>query len=64
MAEKYRTGVELALKMQSEGKLLLIAPDDTGGVKTLTKDPALLKALYDKGYADAGKIAAFAAGDT
>lgn len=63
MAEKYRTGVELALQFQKEGKLLLIAPDDTGGVKTLTKDPVLLKALYDKGYADAGKAAAFCAGE-
>ncbi|MBQ5968862.1 MAG: patatin family protein [Clostridia bacterium] len=63
MAEKYRTGVELALQFQKEGKLLLIAPDDTDGVKTLTKDPVLLKALYDKGYADAGKAAAFCAGE-
>lgn len=64
MAEKYRRGVEEAQKRQAEGSVLIIAPDDTGGVKTLTKDPTLLKALYDKGYADAGKIAAFCAKET
>ena len=64
MAAKYKAGVTKALELQKEGRLLLIAPDDIGGMKTLTKDPSILLSLYEKGYADAQKIAAFCAGET
>ncbi len=59
MAQKYKAGVARAQQLQAEGKLLLIAPDDISGMKTLTKDTAVLTVLYDKGYADAEKIKAF-----
>ena len=40
-------------------KVLIIAPDDTCGVKTLTRDQEALKKLYSKGIRDAQAIEAF-----
>lgn len=60
-AGKYNAGVERALELQRQGKVLVVAPDDVCGVGTLTKDPAPLKKLYDKGYAAASRIAEFLA---
>ena len=59
MADKYTEGLEKALELQEEGKVLIVAPDDILGMKTLTKDPDKLSALYDKGYHDAEKIKEF-----
>jgi len=59
MAEKYAEGLKKALELQEEGRLLIVAPDDIFGMKTLTKDLDKLSALYEKGYADAAKIKAF-----
>ena len=39
-----------------QGKVLVVAPDDTCGVDTLKKDKASLHRLYEKGYADGQKI--------
>ena len=39
--------------------MLIIAPDDTCGVKTLTRDQEALKKLYSKGIRDAQAIEAF-----
>lgn len=58
-AEKYNAGVELAKKLVSEGKAIIIAPDDTCGVTTLSKNKDNLIKLYDKGYNDASKIQDF-----
>ncbi len=55
----YNKEVELAQKLQDEGKVLIICPDDVLGVGTLTKDKEKLNALYEKGYQDGGKIKAF-----
>ena len=60
-ADKYNAGVERALELEAQGKVLVVAPDDTCGVGTLTKDAAPLKELYGKGYAAAPKIAEFLA---
>ncbi len=60
-AAKYNEGVERALKLEEEGRVLVVAPDDVCGVGTLTKDSAPLVKLYDKGYAAASKIEAFLA---
>ena len=59
MAEKYAAGLKKALELQEEGRLLIVAPDDILGMKTLTKDVDKLTALYEKGYRDAEKIKAF-----
>ena len=58
-ARKYNEGVELARQYAAEGKLLIIAPDDTCGVHTLCRDSYKMKLLYGKGYVDAEKIPPF-----
>ena len=55
----YDKGVEKAKQLEKEGKCLIVAPDDCGGLETLTKDPTKLDALYKKGYEDAAKIKEF-----
>lgn len=49
----------MAQKLAAEGKVLIIAPDDTCGVKTLTRDQKALKKLYSKGMKDAERIRDF-----
>lgn len=58
-AEQYNHGVELAMQYESKGKLLIVAPDDTCGVDTLTRNRNALKQFYEKGYRDAEKIPVF-----
>lgn len=58
-ANKYNEGVALARKYAEEGKLLIIAPEDTCGVHTLCRDSYKMKLLYGKGYTDAEKIIPF-----
>ena len=58
-AKHYNDGVALARRYAGWGKLLIIAPDDTCGVRTLTRDADALKHLYEKGYRDGEKIADF-----
>ncbi len=58
-ARKYNEGVALARRYAAEGKLLMIAPDDTCGVHTLCRDAAAMKKLYAKGFADAEKLTPF-----
>lgn len=58
-AEKYNYGVELAKELEKDGLVLVVAPDDTCGVDTLTKDPKAMMRLYQKGYEDGGKILPF-----
>lgn len=54
--EKYISSMELVRKLQTEGRCVVIAPSDTCGIKTLTKDRGGLEALYRCGYDDAGII--------
>lgn len=58
-AERYNAGVTLAQKYAKQGKVLIIAPDDTCGVSTLSRDPTNMHRLYEKGYADGQKIKPF-----
>ena len=58
-AEQYNRGVALAKKYEAEGRALIIAPDDTCGIGTLTKDRDALKMFYEKGYEDAKEIYRF-----
>ena len=55
-AQRYNEEVALAQKYAKQGKVLIIAPDDTCGVDTLKRDKASLHRLYEKGYADGQKI--------
>lgn len=58
-ADQYNRGVALAKEYESQGRVLIIAPDDTCGVDTLTRDKNALKQLYKKGYRDAEEIKSF-----
>lgn len=58
-AEQYNRGVALAKEYEARGKVLILAPDDTCGVDTLTKNRDALRQLYEKGYRDAKAIFAF-----
>ena len=42
-----------------QGKVLIVAPEDTSGLKTLTKDVNKLEELYQCGYKDGEKIKKF-----
>lgn len=58
-ARRYNEGVALAQEYSRQGRVLIVAPDDTCGVDTLTKDRESLQRLYEKGYADGRKIEDF-----
>lgn len=58
-ARRYNDGVALAKLYAAEGRLCIVAPEDTCGVDTLTKDREASRRLYEKGYADGAKIPAF-----
>ena len=60
-AELYNGEVALAQRYAREGRVLIISPDDTCGVDTLTKDRQASHRLYEKGYADGEKVRAFLA---
>lgn len=51
--ERYNDGVKRAMEYERQGRVRIIAPDDTCGVDTLTKDREALRALYQKGQRDA-----------
>lgn len=58
-ANRYQKGVALAKSYAESGKALIVAPDDTCGVSTLSRDAGALRRLYEKGYQDGGKIGPF-----
>ena len=58
-AEKYNRGVRLAQKLEQQGRVRIIAPIDTCGVDTLTKDVDALDTLYRMGYNDGEGITSF-----
>ena len=55
----YNLQLDLAKKYESEGRVLIVAPDDIGDMDTLTKDRDAIEGLYAKGLADARAIEAF-----
>ena len=55
-AQRYNESVALARMRARQGKVLIVAPEDTCGVDTLTKDKQALRKLYEMGYADGKKI--------
>lgn len=58
-AIKYNTELWLAKQYEKQGRMLIVAPDDIGGMSTLTKDPETIESLYHKGYHDAEAIRTF-----
>lgn len=58
-AEQYNRGIALAKEYEKQGRALIVAPDDTCGVDTLTKDREALKRFYEKGYQDVRAIKTF-----
>ena len=60
-AERYNKEVSMAKLLATSGKVLIVAPDDTCGVTTLTRDPEPLHELYSKGYSDGIQIRKFLA---
>lgn len=58
-AQRYNESIALAKEYAKQGKVLIIAPDDTCGVDTLKKDRMSLQNLYKKGYNDGKKIECF-----
>lgn len=57
-ARRYNEGVDFAKELERDGRALIVAPDDTCDVSTLTRDTAKLDALYAKGFADGARLAA------
>ncbi len=58
-AQRYNACVAKAQEYARQGKVLIIAPDDTCGIDTLKKDKESLERLYQKGYTDGRKISDF-----
>lgn len=58
-ARRYNDGVALAKQYESQGRALIVAPDDTCGVGTLTKDRDALERFYRTGYQDGQAILNF-----
>lgn len=58
-AQKYNESVEMAKQYEKQGKVLIVSPEDTCGVDTLTKKKTALHQLYQKGYRDGEKINVF-----
>lgn len=58
-AERYNSCVALAKEYEKSGKMLIIAPDNTCGVNTLSRKPEALHQLYQKGYHDSHTIKTF-----
>jgi len=55
----YNDSLREALKLEKEGKILIIAPDDISDLDTFTKNRKQLDILYKKGYKDAEVIRKF-----
>jgi len=58
-ADRYNEGIALAKKLELIGKLLIVAPNNTCGVSTLSRKPDALAQLYQKGFTDGQQISAF-----
>jgi len=61
-AARYNAGVRAAERLAAEGRALIVAPDDTCGVTTLSRDAGAISRLYGKGYVDGAAVASFLRG--
>ena len=55
----YNLQLDLAKKYERDGRVLIVAPDSIGEMKTLTKDRSAIEGLYAKGLRDAFAIEDF-----
>ena len=62
MVDEYNEKIECLKKLQDEGRVLIVSPDDCCGVNTLKRKKESITKLYEKGYNDAEKIKAFVEG--
>jgi len=60
-ARRYNEGVVLAQEYARRGRVLIVSPRDTHGVKTLSRDLTALEELYRDGLRDGGAIPEFLA---
>ena len=58
-AKLYNRQLAECLQLENEGRALVVAPEQTGNMKTLTKDRVSLQMLYEEGLRDAEKIIDF-----
>lgn len=58
-AERYNAGVADAIELEKAGKVLIVAPENTEGVDTLTRDKKAFERLYTRGYMDGKRIRSF-----
>ncbi|MBD5424299.1 MAG: patatin family protein [Allobaculum sp.] len=58
-ANRYNQVVHQAQELAKEGKVMIVAPDDTCGIDTLDRSPEKLHRLYLKGFMDGLKIKDF-----
>lgn len=59
MVERYNDSLEYIKALEKDGKVLIIAPDNCGGVNTLKRSKKSVTRLYNKGYNDAERIKSF-----
>ena len=57
--EVYNRSMLEILKLEKQGKALLVAPSDSCGVDTLTRDKDAFMRLYQKGYEDGATVEKF-----
>jgi predicted patatin/cPLA2 family phospholipase len=55
-ADNYNALLDRAVKLEQQGKILIIAPDDICGMDTLTRDKEAMDRFYKKGLQDGGAI--------
>ncbi|MBR2571369.1 MAG: patatin family protein [Clostridia bacterium] len=58
-AQTYNRELEEALRLEEEGKILIVAPADIGGMQTLTRDPEAIRRMYRAGCEDGRAIRPF-----
>ena len=52
-ADLYQSELDELLELEKDGRALILAPDEIGNMKTLTRDTEEMKELYRKGLVDA-----------
>ena len=60
-AEVYNKAIEEIFELEKEGRVLIVAPENIGELKTLSQDHAALEDLYEQGLRAADAIPAFIA---
>lgn len=58
-ADTYNNSLKTILRLEKEGSVLIVAPDDIGKLKTLSQDHVQLDMLYQMGYEKARLIESY-----